>query len=1393
MSGVMASAIAERARITASGEAHRPVKRSGLAPLAMTTWGRALDVPDQFVDAAVYEGPAEAAAILINMGIIEPRQGESFVVLSTGLADTTTPPERGTDFGQAGTTDDAATLTLSLRVPLDATRLAFQYNFLSSESPDFVGGAFNDTFSIEITNRAGDVVMAEELASVNESFFFPVSESRAGGTSYAIYADEPSGIDTFPPNSTGLPDAGLTDFQFFSTPVQGGDELTVRFQIRDNGDGILDSAVILDALQFVSVETVDPNPTLVRRGGEIDTDDLASLVTAGRPVRGAVADGQSRVLLRMKLPGNLPTTFTLAEPDPANGSLSKVDGSGNGTSVGATIVQVDGIYYALAVYHAPAVFEREAERAADALLSERPIELTATFGRDPAAIRLVLGRRPVVMATGAWSKASDYQRMSLARDSAYAITYVSIPYSCPQELRQRPIAFDEPSCPVSLPPPPPPGQGTTYCAPPDPNLLKNGINEAVTNARRLSFAAEQVDLVSHGTAGLAARRYLGSQEYVDLIDAVGFATVNRLITINTPHYGTFVADHLVAARGAAGDHYLCELRNLFDLQVEEGDVDAITADALLTDPLPDLAVPSHAILGTEANSVSRRVMKGTRNSLFLAYEQTELALDIQNDTDTFPSFVYAAGDHDLFVDQASQMGGVAPEAATMLPFQRNPSEDGAPPADSDYFSSMRDESVSDALRTVLGAAPDSVLFDTFKAPALALQRGAAQRRAQRETRRASVFEAHPAALGTLQIVEPLPGASVVAGSLITVRVVPGGFTPSEIFVTMQQSSASKLGSPYELQLRVPKDALGHVRLVATAFDALGRRAAATDIGVRAITPATLDELRVLTQDPVLFGAGSRRQLLVQGRYSDGVIRDLSASALGTEYRSVDSSVASVSADGLITAGAPGTTTIVVQNGGRQDSVTVTVRGNSLPQAVANASTAAVCLVPGAQAQVDLDATGSFDLEGDALTFVWRRNGVQFATGATARISLPTGTHQIQLIVTDAAGGISVAWVEVDLPADDAGPVLALLGADHPVVECGSGYGDAGATASDSCDGDLTSAITTTSNVNPSAVGLYQVQYAVQDSAGHVSSAARSVTVQDTTSPLLTCPSPTVAECTGDGQALVTPGAGSATDVCSAATVVGPSAGAYPLGTTPVSYTATDGAGNQASCASSVTVRDTLAPSLTCPAPVTAECTANGHATVQLGAATASDVCTAATVTSPTITSFPLGTTQVGYTATDLSGNQAACATTVTVQDTTPPEGFSDGAPPLSPPDHAYRTVNLADCHISVVDACGGTLPPSIHQAQINCVTSDEPDNAPGSADGETTHDIVIVDSQTVKLRAEQHSGRDGRLYNIYFKIEDAQGNRINGVCPVEVLAANCPPGDPSCRPTDSGGKHSVCF
>src|SRR5690606_2323122 len=111
---------------------------------------------------------------------------------------------------------------------------------------------------------------------------------------------------------------------------------------------------------------------------------------------------------------------------------------------------------------------------------------------------------------------------------------------------------------------------------------------------------------------------------------------------------------------------------------------------------------------------------------------------------------------------------------------------------------------------------------------------------------------------------------------------------------------------------------------------------------------------------------------------------------------------------------------------------------------------------------------------------------------------------------------------------------------------------------------------------------------------------------------------------------------------------------FLVGTTTVTYTATDGAGNTATCSFNVTVVDTELPTITCPADLTdvsadaGSCDATG---VNLGAPVVADNCIDFTYTNDAPASFPVGTTVVTWTVTDASNNTATCTQNVTVVDT----------------------------------------------------------------------------------------------------------------------------------------------
>jgi len=115
---------------------------------------------------------------------------------------------------------------------------------------------------------------------------------------------------------------------------------------------------------------------------------------------------------------------------------------------------------------------------------------------------------------------------------------------------------------------------------------------------------------------------------------------------------------------------------------------------------------------------------------------------------------------------------------------------------------------------------------------------------------------------------------------------------------------------------------------------------------------------------------------------------------------------------------------------------------------------------------------------------------------------------------------------------------------------------------------------------PYGLGATAVVLTVTDSHGASSQCTARVTVVDTERPAITCPAPITKACAGPPGANATPVA-SATDNCGAVTASCSPAGPFPLGTTTVSCTATDTAGNQSSCNTAVEIVDTTRPVVTC--------------------------------------------------------------------------------------------------------------------------------------------------------------------------------------------------------------------
>lgn len=188
------------------------------------------------------------------------------------------------------------------------------------------------------------------------------------------------------------------------------------------------------------------------------------------------------------------------------------------------------------------------------------------------------------------------------------------------------------------------------------------------------------------------------------------------------------------------------------------------------------------------------------------------------------------------------------------------------------------------------------------------------------------------------------------------------------------------------------------------------------------------------------------------------------------------------------------------------------------------------------------------------------------------------------------------------------------------------------------------------------LGTNTVVLTVTDVNGNSASGSATVTVVDVNLPTITAPAAitttTDTDCTATGIVLGTP---ITTDNCSIATVTNNAPTVFPIGTTTVTWTVTDGSGNIATTTQSVTVTDNVLPTITEPAPVTVSTNNGCYAiNVNLGTAITADNCSVASVTNNGLSTYPLGDTIVTWTVTDASGNSAIATQVITVVDTTLP-------------------------------------------------------------------------------------------------------------------------------------------
>lgn len=272
------------------------------------------------------------------------------------------------------------------------------------------------------------------------------------------------------------------------------------------------------------------------------------------------------------------------------------------------------------------------------------------------------------------------------------------------------------------------------------------------------------------------------------------------------------------------------------------------------------------------------------------------------------------------------------------------------------------------------------------------------------------------------------------------------------------------------------------------------------------------------------------------------------------------------------------------------------------------------------------------------------------------------------------------------------------------------------------------------------LGTTTVHCTATDAAGNTSTGQFAISVHDTVGPVIaSAANISGVEATSGSGAVVTYQAPTAVDAVAGAVPVTCTPGSgdtFPLGSTTVTCTATDGYGNTSHGAFAITVQDTQAPVLAVPAAVTAEATSSLGADVTYPAATAHDLVDGEVTPSCVPASgaaFPLGTTEVTCTATDSSHNSVSKTFVVSVVDTTPPTitGTPDDMTvEATGPDGATATfalptaTDIVDGAVAVqcTPAPGGTFP--LGTTTVTCTATDAAGNTASTSMQVTVQDTT---------------------------------------------------------------------
>ena len=400
-------------------------------------------------------------------------------------------------------------------------------------------------------------------------------------------------------------------------------------------------------------------------------------------------------------------------------------------------------------------------------------------------------------------------------------------------------------------------------------VVMNAINETIHNAISHNFSVGKINVVCHSMGGILTRLWIQDSRYND--------NICRLITLNTPHFGSQMANLLRQFPDVLEELFdVFFRRNSSNGAVEDLKVDS---DAILNylngaGNLNNNITPSHAIITTST------VTEATGWGGFLI-DLLIGKFQLLNSVDSFTSQLFNEDLHDLIVAKESQVGGLQNISAIS-----NQWHGGAP----------NNTSIKDTVLNLLNTDPENnLIFNQngfqFKKLTYNFPTGISESMQYLSTTQDS---------GTIIITSPSNGIKVIAGTTIPISVSTTGDITKILFgagnINLDIVSEFKDSPSPTFSYAVPLEAASPINIVTIGYSDSGfvdKDSITLNINIS----AELDSIKAYPENSY-FLVGDIAHLSVEGFFNDGIVRDLSYHP-DVKFESANNNIATFIGPGII--------------------------------------------------------------------------------------------------------------------------------------------------------------------------------------------------------------------------------------------------------------------------------------------------------------------------------------------------------------------------------------------------------------------------------------------------------------------------------------------------------------